>query len=66
MHSLDREAVADALARGVETAREDGDRDGPLDVLVQINLDGDPDRGGVVLDDLDAWPITWRAFTGYG
>lgn len=54
VHSLDRVAVADALARGVETAREDGDRDGPLDVLVQINLDGDPDRGGVVLDDLDA------------
>ena len=54
VHSLDREAVADALARGVETAREDGDRDGPLDVLVQINLDGDPNRGGVVLDDLDA------------
>lgn len=54
VHSVDREAVADALARGVDVAREDGDREGPLDVLVQINLDGDPDRGGVVLDDLDA------------
>jgi pyridoxal phosphate enzyme (YggS family) len=54
VHSLDREVVADALARGVETAREEGDRDTPLDVLVQINLDGDPNRGGVVRDELDA------------
>lgn len=54
VHSVDRDVVADALARGVATARDEGDREGPLDVLVQVNLDGDPDRGGVVTDELDA------------
>ncbi|MGZ8180218.1 YggS family pyridoxal phosphate-dependent enzyme [Williamsia sp. SKLECPSW1] len=54
VHSVDRDVVVEALARGVDAARDDGDRDGPLEVLVQVNLDGDPSRGGVVLDELDA------------
>ncbi len=44
VHSVDRVRLATALAGAA--ARH---RDRPLDVLVQVSLDGDPDRGG-------AWP----------
>ncbi|GAA2070025.1 YggS family pyridoxal phosphate-dependent enzyme [Williamsia deligens] len=54
VQSVDRESIVDALARGVEQARDDGDRETDLDVLIQINLDGDTGRGGVVVDDLEA------------
>jgi pyridoxal phosphate enzyme (YggS family) len=35
-------------------------RDRPLDVLVQVSLDGDLDRGGAVADALDADRDLWR------
>ena len=47
VHSVDRPKLARALA---DAAAEQ--RDTPLDVFVQISLDGDPDRGGVPVADL--------------
>jgi uncharacterized pyridoxal phosphate-containing UPF0001 family protein len=41
VHSLDRAELVRALANGVRRAERD-----PLDVLVQVSIDGDPDRGG--------------------
>jgi len=41
VHSLDRPELVGALANGVHRAERD-----PLDVLVQVSIDGDPDRGG--------------------
>lgn len=46
VHSVDREALVHRLA-GVE-------RDLPLDVFVQISLDGDPTRGGVAAAEAPA------------
>jgi PLP dependent protein len=50
VHSVDRPKLARALADAV--AREQ--RAQPLEVFVQVSLDGDPDRGGVRADELDA------------
>lgn len=47
VHSLDRAKLARALADAAA-----GSRETPLDVFLQISLDGDPDRGGVAVDDL--------------
>jgi hypothetical protein len=49
VHAVDRAAVATALAVGVDA----GNR-APLPVFVQVSLDGDPHRGGVGVDGLDA------------
>ena len=46
VHSVDRPALAPALAKGAEAA---GRR---LDCLIQVSLDGDPARGGVLLGEL--------------
>ena len=43
VHSVDGVRLADALARAAEQHRES-----PLDVLVQVSIDGDPERGGAV------------------
>ena len=45
VHSVDRPELVDALADGV--ARLDRQR-APIEIFVQISLDGDPDRGGVL------------------
>lgn len=47
VHSVSTAKVVTALDRGAAKALEDGDRDGPLRVFVQISLDGDTSRGGV-------------------
>lgn len=52
VHSVDRDKVVDALARGAETALDTGVRTHPLGVLLQVSLDGDPHRGGVLVEDL--------------
>jgi PLP dependent protein len=60
VESVDSERLVAALDRAVGGAapaerRPDG-RQAPLDVLVQVSIDGDPDRGGAVGDDL--WRIS--------
>lgn len=49
VHSVDRPSVVDALAKAAEAHR-----DTPLDVLVQVSLDEDPERGGVPVGELPA------------
>jgi hypothetical protein len=48
VHSVDRPAVAAALDRGAARAGR------VLDCLLQVSLDGDPDRGGVPVPGLPA------------
>lgn len=50
VHSLDSEKLAHALDRGVELARERGQRSENLPVYVQLSYDSDPSRGGAAWD----------------
>ena len=50
VESVDSERLAVALGRAAH------DRPTPLEVLIQISIDGDPERGGVVEDDL--WRVS--------
>jgi hypothetical protein len=50
VESVDSPRLADALDRAVARALDEGERSGPLPVLMQVSLDGDPERGGVPLD----------------
>jgi pyridoxal phosphate enzyme (YggS family) len=50
VESVDSEGLVAALARAA------ADRAVPLDVLIQVSVDGDPARGGVVDDDL--WRVS--------
>lgn len=52
IQSVDSIRLAEALQHAVTQAWEVHDRHGPLDVLVQASIDGDPNRGGCPLDDL--------------
>jgi pyridoxal phosphate enzyme (YggS family) len=52
VQSVDSPRLAEALTRGVVAARAAGERAGPLDVLVQASIDGDPNRGGCPIEDL--------------
>ncbi|WP_029145125.1 YggS family pyridoxal phosphate-dependent enzyme [Microbacterium luticocti] len=47
VHSVDRERLADALEQAAGTGAD------VLDVLLQVNLTDDPDRGGVTPDALE-------------
>lgn len=49
LHSFDRSELVAPLANGVRRNERD-----PLDVLVQVSLDGDPDRGGAPTDGVRA------------
>lgn len=49
VESLDSTRLADALDRAVTRALDQGERSGTLSVLMQVSLDGDPERGGVPL-----------------
>ncbi|WP_072688659.1 YggS family pyridoxal phosphate-dependent enzyme [Rhodococcus marinonascens] len=53
IHSLDRERLIGALGRAAATALEAGERAQPLRVLLQVSLDGDPQRGGAAISDLE-------------
>ncbi|MGW0036054.1 YggS family pyridoxal phosphate-dependent enzyme [Gordonia sp. NPDC003376] len=48
VHSVDRDRLVEALDRGASAALDTGERSDPLGVFVQVSLDGDPERGGVV------------------
>ncbi|GGL96409.1 MULTISPECIES: YggS family pyridoxal phosphate-dependent enzyme [Micromonospora] len=48
VHSVDRVRLVGALATASAAAR-----DRPLDVLLQVSIDADPDRGGAVPDSAD-------------
>ena len=55
VESVDSTRLADALDRAVRRALDEGRRAGPLSVLVQYSVDGDPNRGGApdgVIDKL--------------
>jgi len=54
VQSVDSARLADALAKAVHTARDGGKREEPLDVLIQVSLDDDPERGGCPLEELGA------------
>lgn len=48
-HSVDSVKLVNALARGATQALADGTRESPLQVYLQLSIDGDPARGGVDL-----------------
>jgi PLP dependent protein len=52
VESVDSPRLADALDSAVRRARDAGERERPLSVLVQYSVDGDPARGGVPRTDL--------------
>ncbi len=52
--SVDSTRLADALDAAAVTALAAGERTDPLEVLLQVSLDGDPGRGGVALSDVAA------------
>ncbi|GAA10704.1 hypothetical protein GOALK_002_01690 [Gordonia alkanivorans NBRC 16433] len=54
VHSVDRPKVVEALGRAARAALDEGERTARLGVLLQVSLDGDPQRGGVVEADLPA------------
>lgn len=54
IHSVDSIRLADAVAVGARAAHESGDRSSPIRIVLQVSLDGDPQRGGVAAADLEA------------
>ncbi|WP_245633767.1 YggS family pyridoxal phosphate-dependent enzyme [Amycolatopsis jejuensis] len=54
VQSVDSARLADALGRAMAAARDAGERTEPLDVLIQVSLDGDTARGGTPLGEVRA------------
>lgn len=54
VQSVDSQRLADGLHAAAGAAIDDGRRDAPLDVLLQVSLDADPARGGCPLAELPA------------
>jgi PLP dependent protein len=54
VQSVDSQRLTSALDRAAEH------RESPLDVFVQVSIDGDPDRGGAVADATEADRDLWR------
>ncbi|MGH3793943.1 MAG: YggS family pyridoxal phosphate-dependent enzyme [Pseudonocardiaceae bacterium] len=52
VQSVDSARLVDALDRAARDAAQAGEREGPVGVLVQASLDGDPSRGGCRLSEL--------------
>ncbi|MFD1813031.1 YggS family pyridoxal phosphate-dependent enzyme [Rhodococcus gannanensis] len=52
VHSVDSEPLIAALSRAAVAALDAGERAEPLQVLLQVSLDGDPKRGGVPVPEL--------------
>ncbi|MFZ2176083.1 MAG: YggS family pyridoxal phosphate-dependent enzyme [Rhodococcus sp. (in: high G+C Gram-positive bacteria)] len=53
IQSVDSERLIGALGRAVGAAIDEGDRSAPLGVLLQVSLDGDPQRGGAPIVELE-------------
>ena len=53
VHSVGSDKVLSALARAAEAALDEGARSVPLDVFIQLSLDGDESRGGVDIENTD-------------
>ncbi|WP_158887286.1 YggS family pyridoxal phosphate-dependent enzyme [Amycolatopsis anabasis] len=53
VQSVDSVRLAEALAKAVRNARERGERQGPLEVLIQVSLDDSPGRGGCSLEEVN-------------
>ncbi|SFB38472.1 hypothetical protein SAMN05216266_109258 [Amycolatopsis marina] len=53
VQSVDSLRLAEALGRAAGNARDAGERQQPLDVLLQVSLDEDPARGGCPIEELD-------------
>ncbi|MEV6907681.1 YggS family pyridoxal phosphate-dependent enzyme [Amycolatopsis sp. NPDC051071] len=52
VQSVDSDRLAEALAKATRSALDSGQRDHPLDVLIQVSLDDDPKRGGCRVNEL--------------
>jgi pyridoxal phosphate enzyme (YggS family) len=52
VQSVDSLRLVEALSNGVAAALTAGDRNSPLEVLIQVSLDGDTARGGCLVDDV--------------
>jgi pyridoxal phosphate enzyme (YggS family) len=50
-HSVSTAKVVTALGRAAVQALDDGTRTAPLHIYIQLSLDGDPERGGVDVND---------------
>lgn len=64
VQSVDSVELTEALATAATKALDDGHRTTPLGVLLQISLDGDPARGGVVAEQLPALAEQVRSHDG--
>ncbi|MFD4368802.1 YggS family pyridoxal phosphate-dependent enzyme [Rhodococcus sp. NPDC058521] len=53
IHSVDSPRLVTSLDKAVSIALDEGQRTAPLEVLVQVSLDGDPHRGGVPVAELE-------------
>jgi pyridoxal phosphate enzyme (YggS family) len=53
VHSVGTEKVLSALARAAEAALDEGARNAPLAVFIQLSLDGDESRGGVDIENTE-------------
>jgi pyridoxal phosphate enzyme (YggS family) len=53
VESVDSARLADSLDNAARRAVQEGQREGPLPVLIQVSLDGDQNRGGARLGELD-------------
>lgn len=61
VQSVDSGELIDALARAARNALDRGERTDSLGVLLQLSLDGDPARGGVIASELA--PLADRVLT---
>jgi pyridoxal phosphate enzyme (YggS family) len=52
--SVDSARLVDALENAAAKAVDAGERSDPLEVLVQVSVDADPDRGGAPVDEVPA------------
>lgn len=52
-HSVDSPRLAAALGKAAVSALDEGVRTEPLEIFLQVSLDGDPMRGGAPVDELD-------------